>query len=316
MQLFVTGATGTLGHPTVRLLVAAGHRVRALSRSARNDVVLRDLGAEPVGADLFDPTSLGAGMRGAYAVLHLATRIPNVDRIGRRAAWRETDRLRREGTRILVDAALEHGAGVFVYPSIAFLYPDGGARWLEATATEPAPAEYLATTLDAEAEVARFAARGGRGVSLRLGGLYDATSPQSRAMVRAARLGVSPILGRDDAYGPLIWVDDAATAVVAALAAPSGVYDVVDDEPMTRGELRRVVARAVGRPRLRRLPGFVEAAMLGVTADTLTRSQRVSNARFKAATGWTPDVPSAREGWARIGAGLSVHPSGVAESPR
>lgn len=300
MIVFVTGATGTLGQAVVELLVGAGHQVRALSRSDRNDLGIGELGAEPVRADLFNLESLKAAMVGSEAVLHLATRIPEVRRIGRRAAWRETDHIRREGTRKLVDAALEQGVGVFVYPSVVFLYPDRGDVWVDAR-TKPEPAEYLATTLDAEAEVARFSAQGGRGVSLRMGAFYNATSSQAREMIHSARLGISPTFGRDDAYQPLIWVDDAAQAVVtAALEAPSGVFDVVDDEPLTRGELRTVIARGVGRSRLWRMPAPITSLVLGVTASTLTRSQRVSNHRFKTVTSWTPEVPSAREGWARI----------------
>lgn len=310
MIVFVTGATGTLGRPAVRLLVASGHQVRALSRSEANDRVIRELGGEPIEADLFDPKSLNVGMTGTDAVLHLATKIPEMRRIGRRASWRETDRIRREGTRNLVDVALAHGAKAFVYPSIVFLYPDRGGAWVDA-GTLPEPAEYLATTLVAEAEVARFVAAGGRGVTLRMGAFYDATSSQSQEMIRAARMGVSPTFGRDDAYQPLIWVDDAAQAVVVALKAPSGVYDVADDEPLTRGELRAVIARAAGRPTLWRIPNVVTYAILGVTASTLMRSQRVSNARFKAATGWTPEVPSAREGWTRIASGPLAHQNGL-----
>ncbi len=300
MVVFVTGATGTLGRPVVQLLVKSGHQVLALSRSADNDKIIRNLGGEPVRANLFEPDSLREAMKGAEAVLHLATKIPATRNIGRRRAWLETDHIRCEGTRNLVDVALECGASVFVYPSIVFLYPDCGDKWIDAS-TQPQPAEYLRSTLDAEAEVARFAARGGRGISLRMGAFYDPTSSQSKEMLQTARLGFSPVFGHDSAYQPFIWVDDAAQAVVAAcLEAPSGVYDVVDDEPLTRGELREVIAQAVKRPKLRRLPNFLTSLLLGVTVDTLTRSQRVSNQQLKRVTSWRPEVPSAREGWKHI----------------
>jgi nucleoside-diphosphate-sugar epimerase len=300
MKVFVTGATGTLGRPVVQRLIKSGHQVLALSRSAENDSIIRSFGGEPVSANLFDLDSLRKGMKGAEAVLHLATKIPATRNIGRPRAWLETDQIRREGTRTLVDAALEFGCSVFVYPSIVFLYPDCGDKWINAT-TPPQPAEYLRSTLDAEAEVARFAARGGRGISLRMGGFYNATSSQSKEMLRTARLGFSPVFGRDSAYQPFIWVDDAAQAVVTAcLEAPSGIYDIVDDEPLTRGELRKVIAQAVQRPKLRRLPNFFTSLVLGVTTDTLTRSQRVSNQQFKRVTSWKPEVPNAREGWKRI----------------
>jgi 2-alkyl-3-oxoalkanoate reductase len=299
MKVFVTGATGTLGSPVVQLLVKSGHKVLALSRSAENDTTISKLGGEPVRANLFDVDSLRKGMKSTEAVLHLATKIPATRTIGRQRAWLETDQIRREGTRNLVDVALELGVKVFVYPSIVFLYPDCGDKWIDAT-TQPQPADYLKSTLDAEAEVARFAKHGGRGISLRMGGFYNTTSSQSKEVLRTAHMGFSPVFGRDDAYQPLIWIDDAATAVVAALESPSGIYDIVDDEPLTRAELRKVVAKAVGRSKLTRLPNFVTSLLLGVTADTLTRSQRVSNKHFKSVTHWQPEVPSAREGWKHI----------------
>jgi NAD dependent epimerase/dehydratase family enzyme len=68
------------------------------------------------------------------------------------------------------------------------------------------------------------------------------------------------------------------------LEAPSGVFNVVDDELLTRGQLRRVIAQSLNTPRLRRVPNFVTALFLGVTANPMMRSQRVSNHRFKAVT--------------------------------
>jgi 2-alkyl-3-oxoalkanoate reductase len=311
MNVFVTGATGTLGKPVVRILVSAGHRVRALSRSEAADAALRALSAEPVRADLFDPASLEPAMVGVDAVLHLASRIPGTSRLARREAWRETDRIRRDGTRNLVDAAISAKVQVFVYPSVVFLYPDGGANWLDAR-TEPEPAEYLSTTLLAESEVARFAASArassdARGVSLRMAGFYGPESSQTREMLNLAQRGVSPIFGRDDAFVPTIWIEDAARAVVAAmLKAPSGVFDAVDDQPLTRRDHRISMAQAVGRSSLRRIPDVFAPLVLGVVAGTLTRSQRVSNERFKAETGWTPEVKSAREGWARLASSVTA----------
>jgi uncharacterized protein YbjT (DUF2867 family) len=76
METFVTGATRVLGRPVVQILVAAGHRVRALSRSEENGAELRKLGAEPVPANLFEVKSLKPALSGSDAILHLATRIP------------------------------------------------------------------------------------------------------------------------------------------------------------------------------------------------------------------------------------------------
>src|SRR5919107_3263882 len=124
--LFVSGATGVIGRATVPRLLASGFTVRALSRGEANDATIRALGAEPVRANLFDPSSLREAVAGADAVLHLATRIPPSSDMRHRSAWVENDRIRAEGTKNLVDAALQVGVRAFVYPSFGFVYPDSG----------------------------------------------------------------------------------------------------------------------------------------------------------------------------------------------
>lgn len=300
MRILVTGATGVLGRPVVRHLVAAGHSVRGLSRSAENAVLLRSLGAEPAEADLFDVASLQAALQGCDAVVHLATSIPPTSRAGRLSAWAENDHIRRDGTRALVTVALaEPAARTFIYPSFALVYPEGGDAWIAAGATPATPTVIQRTTLDAEAEVARFVAAGGgrRGLSLRMGAFYGPDAPSTQDQLRIARLGLSPVPGRPEGYLPLIWVDDAARAVVAALdRGDSGIYDVVDDNPLCRVEITAAIASAVGRERLRLLPAWLMRLIGGPGTDSLSRSQRVSNRRFKAATGWTPDVSDAWAG--------------------
>ena len=298
MDVFVTGATGVLGRPVTRMLAAEGHTVRALSRSDSNHDLLRRLGAEPVSGDLFDAAFLATTLRGADAVLHLATRIPPRSRATHDAAWAENDHIRVDGTRLLVDAALAAGVKTFVYPSICFVYADGGDRWIDAETAEVDAAGALASTLVAEGEVRRFTGGGGRGIVLRMGYFYGPEAESTLDTLALARRGAAVLAGPGDAYYPAVWTDDAAAAVAAALrAAPAGTYDVVDDEPLTRRELAKTIAEAAGRPFVLRPPVWLLKMVGGKKAGFMARSQRVSNARFKAATGWSPRVPSARDGW-------------------
>ncbi len=161
MEIFVTGATGVLGRAMVPLLLSAGHRVRGLARSANNDALLRQLGAEPVAVDLADAAGLRATLTGCDAVLHLATKIPPSSTARKGASWRENDRLRREGTNALVDAALAAGVPTLLYPSVTLLYPDSGERWLVAGESTPDPTPNLRSTIVAEEAIARFTAVGG-----------------------------------------------------------------------------------------------------------------------------------------------------------
>jgi nucleoside-diphosphate-sugar epimerase len=310
MKIFVTGATGVLGRATVPLLLAAGHRVRGLARSTANDTLLRQLGAEPVAVDLADAAGLRVALAGCDAVLHLATKIPPSSAARKETSWLENDRLRREGTNALVDAALAVGVQTLLYPSVTLLYPDSGARWLVAGESTIDPAPNLLSTLVAEEAVARFTTAGGRGIVLRLGSLYGPTAASSRDQLALVRWGVAPLPGAASAYASSLWIDDAARAIVAALdRAPAGLYDVVDDEPLTRAELSAALRGAVGRRSTLALPAFVWRALAGDRlAELLGRSQRVSNRAFKAATGWSPAVPSMRAGAPRLAEALGATP--------
>src|SRR5260370_36201692 len=124
MEIFVTGASRVLGRPVVQALVDAGHRVRALSRSEENAAALRELGADPVPASLFEVESLKPALTGSDAILHLATSIPPTMKMARLSAWQANDRLPREATRNLVEAALAgRSVHTLIYPSFAFVDP-------------------------------------------------------------------------------------------------------------------------------------------------------------------------------------------------
>jgi nucleoside-diphosphate-sugar epimerase len=303
LNVFVTGGTGALGRPTIRRLVAAGHRVRGLAHRQDAAVALGRLGAEPVAGDLCEPASLRTALAGSDAVVHLASRIPPFAKLGRLSAWAENDRIRRDGTRNLVEAALDAGVGTLVYESVVLVYADGGERWIDAASGRLEPGPHARSALDGEEAVARFAGAGGRGVSLRLGLLYSPGDEQTRALVGLTRWGISPVIGPAEAYWPALWGDDAARAVVdGTLRAPSGVYDVVDDRPLTRRGLKRAIAEATGR-RLWSPPAVVQRLTLGALSETMSRSLRVRNGRFAGATGWRPEVPDAGVGWRLVVAG-------------
>lgn len=221
-----------------------------------------------------------------------------------KGAWRENDRLRTEGSRILVDAAMAADAAVYVQESISFVYGDGGDEWL----TEDSPVSVtwfsLQSMMNGEKETTRFSAGGGRGVSLRYGGFYATYAQSTIDTVRVARRRLLPVAGDGSNFFSSIHVDDGASAAVAALGAPGGVYNVCDDEPLRMREYAQAISDAFGLKPPRRVPKWLFRLFGGGPAKYILSSQRVSNARFKETTGWAPKHPSAREGWRQIALAL------------
>ncbi len=72
---FVTGGTGFIGSRLVRRLIAEGHTVRVLARSAEKARALFDDEAEIIPGDLDDAGALARGCRGADRVFHLAAQV-------------------------------------------------------------------------------------------------------------------------------------------------------------------------------------------------------------------------------------------------
>jgi nucleoside-diphosphate-sugar epimerase len=291
MRVFVAGATGVIGHRAVRALVAAGHEVTAVVRSPAKAAYARSLGATPVEVSIFDPDALRAAVAGHDVVCNLATHIPPLARAADPRAWAQNTRIRTEGSHNLVDAALAANAGVYVQESIAFLYGNHGDEWLDAASSPILDTRFSEPVRAAESETKRFADAGGRGVVLRFGMFLAPDSEQMLTMARSARRGVSVYPGDANGFFPSIHADDAATAVVAALTAPTGTYDIVDDVPLRRRDQRAALGAAVGRRRLFQMR--TPKAIVGPLGD----AQRVSNERFREATSWSPSFPSVREAW-------------------
>lgn len=296
MKVFVTGGTGVVGTRAVPALVAAGHDVTAVARGEEKAALVRSMGATPVAVDLFDPEAVKAAVVGHDAVAHLATNIPPMTKAARASAWATNERLRTEASNHLVDAALAAGAGHYVQESICFPYLDQGDDWID----EDSPIRHdlvFAGAGHAEAATARFGASGGHGVVLRFAQFHGPGSSHVELFNKIARLRINPFIGPRGAYSSFVHADDAGAAVAAALAAPSGTYNVADDEPVTRDEAGQALADALSIKRLRAVPGPVVAVMPS-SAKALTRSLRISNRRFKEASGWAPVHPSIRGSWA------------------
>jgi 2-alkyl-3-oxoalkanoate reductase len=297
VKIFVAGATGVLGRRVVSRLVGTGHDVSALARTDGRAVLLRSLGASPVTAELFDAEAMRRAVAGHDVVCNLATHIPPTSKAARPGAWAENDRIRTEGSHNLVEAVLAAGVGRYVQESVAFLYRDGGDRWLDESAPIDAVAGMRSATV-AESNAARVTAGGATAVILRFAAFYGPDSDSIVAMIRLARRRIALSAG-PNRYMSSITTDDAAGAVVSALGAPAGLYNIGDDDPVTCREFFAALSGALGVG-----PAVIAPAGLaklgGAMVAAVTRSQRVSSRAFVDATGWKPMYPSVREGWPMV----------------
>jgi nucleoside-diphosphate-sugar epimerase len=305
MRIFVAGATGVIGRRLLPLLLAEGHEITAIGRSAAKRETLARVGATPVEVSLFDREALARAVAGHGTVINMATSIPSsAVRLLLRSAWKETDRIRREGAANLAHAARASGAERFIQESFAPIYADGGDRWIDESWPQE-PVRYNRTILDAERAAAEFSAAGGVGIRLRFAGFYAADAFQARDAIRMVRKGWAPLPGSPTAFFSSIHHDDAASAVVAALRARAGAYNVSDDEPLSRREYVEVLAAAIGAPPPKLLPGWL-VRLGGSIMELLTRSLRISNRKLREETGWAPAFRSVREGWPAVVRSLHV----------
>lgn len=296
-KVFVAGATGVAGKAAVRALVEKGHQVEGVARSDTKAAALQNAGARALRVDLFDPAAVVEVVRSHDAVVNLATKIPPPERALLPGAWKENDRIRREVSKNLVDACLMVGVGRYVQESLAFLYRDSRDAWIDEETPLDVPG-YAESVMDAEREVSRFRTAG-CGLVLRFGQFYAPGAAHTQTLVATAQRGLSPFVGPPDGFVPVVHAADVGDAVAAALEAPSGTYNVVDNEPLQRWELNELVARCVGAQRLRSVPPAIARAG-GSKVRTLMRSQRVSNRRFRSATGWMPSMANARDGLPQV----------------
>jgi len=302
-RIFVTGGTGAIGSHAVPALVGAGCDVVALVRTPAKAAQIAAHGATPAQVSLFDRDALAVAFAGRDAVVNLASALPSTARFMSRRAWAHNNRVRTAGSAAVVDAALTAGVPRVIQESVVMLYRDGGADWVD----EDTPTDNYPNALGnhaAEASARRFAEAGGVGVVLRFGFFTGPGAAHCEQFFALARRHVCVSMGRSDSYLSSVHLEDAATAVVSSLAVASGTYNVVDDEPLTKGAYADAMAAAARTRPWIRPPGRA-ALLLGDRSTSLTRSLRVSNARWKAATGWQPRYPSAREGWVATAAVLA-----------
>lgn len=311
MKVFVAGATGVLGRALVPQLVARGHEVVGMTRSASKQDLVRHLGARPVVADALDPDAVARAVASAEpeVIVHQLTALSgtfdmrHIDRF-----FETTNRLRTEGTDHLLAASRALGARRFVAQSYAG-WPaarTGGPVKREDAPFDPDPPQQLRGMLEAIRHLEEAVTGAGwlEGVVLRYGGFYgpgtslsaDPAAPHAAA-VRKRRL---PVVGDGGGIWSFIHVEDAAAATVAAVErGKRGIFNVVDDEPAAAREWLPELARSLGAKPPRRVPRWLGRVLAGEAATVMmTEVRGASNDKAKRELGWSPRYASWRQGFA------------------
>jgi nucleoside-diphosphate-sugar epimerase len=295
MKIFVAGATGATGLPLVRALCTLGHEVTGMTRGQRGIDCLRELGAEAFRADAFDPKAVRTAIEAAApdVVIDQLTSLP-ANPADILKSIPEDTRLHREGGDNLLAAARELGVGRYILQSKGF--------YLDAPAGQ----------LGQESAKLRYDAPGAIGDSARTMGAYEervlASPPLEGVVLRygffygpgtwyrpgggiadQARRGEALIIGEGNAVWSFVHIDDAVAATVASLSAQSGIYNIVDDDPLPVSKLLPAFARWVDAPEPQRVS--VEDALKAAGAEAVyfhTRLSGAANSRAKAQLGFAP----------------------------
>lgn len=191
MRIFLAGASGVIGIRLLPLMLAEGHVVAAMTRTAAKTGALRDAGAMPVLCDLFDQRALTSAIEAFRpdVIVHQVTDLP--DQFERIADFRDANgRVRTEGTRNLLAAARVANASVFIAQSIAW----GSGPVIEA---------HESSVISAGGTILRYGQFYGPGT------YYESAPPPP----------------------PRIHIDEAARRTMPFLAGPRGTFTITDDEP-------------------------------------------------------------------------------------
>jgi len=316
--VLVTGASGLLGRAVATAIVAAGHEVRTLQRSPS-----RVEGATDVLGSVTDATSVARATAGVDGVVHLAAK---VSLAGDPA---EFEAVNVGGTLHLLRAAIEHGVGRFVYvssPSVA--HSGSSIVGDDAEPADPLRAHGDYARTKAQAELLALAADSPElaVVAVRPHLVWGPGDTQLVArIVERARQGRLPLLGKGAALIDSTYIDNAASAIAAALERAPEVhgnsYVVTNGEPRPVAELLDGMCRAAGVPtprwsvpagvartagslieavwRVR--PGVDEPPMTRFLAEQLSTAHWFDQRRTRADLQWTPAV-SLDEGFRRLAA--------------
>lgn len=282
MRIFVAGAAGVIGRLLVPKLAAAGHEVTGMTRKADNLALIERLGARAVVADAFDREAVRKVVEeaGPDVIIHQLTALSDWDLAA-------NAKIRKEGTRNLVDAALAFGVSRIIAQSISWAYEPGNGPAVETDRLDVEAPMPRKTTIDGVAALESAVSEIEEHVILRYGMLYGPGTWYDTNGVMAERVRQRQVAATDGVTS-FLHVEDAANAALLALDWPSGPVNVVDDEPAAGKEWVPYYAEMLGAP----APDIRDGANRG--------ERGASNAKARSEYGWSPLYPTWRSGFAQV----------------
>jgi len=273
MKIAITGATGLIGTRLVEALKARGDEVTVLSRSPERAAAA--LGVEAVGWDAMAEPAPAAAISGRDAVIHLAGE-PVAQR------WNEQSKKailesREIGTRNLIAgiANVEQRPSVLVSSSAVGYYGKHGDELVDEQTA--AGSDFLADVCVAwEREAHAGEELGMRVVLIRTGIVLDADGGALATMLPPFKAGVGGPVAGGKQYMPWIHADDIVGLYLAAIDRSdwSGPINGSAPTPVTNAEFSKALGKALHRPSLFPVPGFVIRARYGEMAEIVTEGQR------------------------------------------
>jgi len=303
MRIFVAGASGAIGRPLVRQLLARGHQVTATTRSPDKAEELRSLGAEPAIVDGLDAAAVRDAVARAApeAIIHQMTALAGVADFKHWERWfAKTNDLRRRGTDHLIAAAPAAGVKRFVAQSYTNWTNarSGSALKSEDDALDANPPPAQKETLDAIRYLERAVLSAPLvGIVLRYGNFYGPGA--SEGLIDLIKQRKVPLIGRGTAVWSWIHVEDAAAATVLAVErGEHGVYNIVDDDPAPVSAWLPYVAELTGARPPWRVPVWLARLVAGeVAVSMMTELRGSSNAKAMRDLDWRPAWRSWRDGF-------------------
>ena len=284
MHVFVTGASGWIGSAVTAELLAAGHQVTGLARSAESEAAISAAGASAHRGSLDDLDSLRAGAEAADAVIHLGFKHDFSDMPG---AWR-TER-----------AVVETFLGTLEGSDRPFLLASGVAGLTPGRAVterDPNPSHGPDSMRGGAENLAlEHADRGVRSVSVRFAPTVHGQGDHGfvATLAGVARgTGVSGYVGDGSARWPAVHRLDAAQLVRLALeGAPAGsVVHAVAEEGIPTRDIAEALGRGLDLPTRSVAPADVDGHF-GWIGRFFALDIPASSALTREALGWSPTRP-------------------------